>query len=303
MRPEKEGKFDNGRVREFARTASISCDRSELGVCPLSVRSLPKVSEMPPRSLAPQLHSFAFVTILGSCLTGCTWFEDLFDDSVTLTDLAPVAANVSAEMNDSSRSQLVLQPKDGVCPTIRDDVEANVDGKSMDVYIKGAKQPSGSSWICAMPTFRRNVTDADIGAASTTFVAKDDTKTITVEATGLLLDRNLTESDSTVPFLAGVEKSFVWSVPTDEIDATVSNADFVYDDRSLMLKAEVTFRVEGSLVFIRLPTDAPDGPGTLTVDVTTSIPIAKCEGVAACSGSARVVQDLVMTAGPPAPGP
>ena len=89
----------------------------------------------------------------------------------------------------------------------------------------------------------------------------------------------------------------------DEIEQDISTADFVYDDSTLMLKAEVTLRVEGGTVFIRLPTDAPNGSGTLTLDVTTAVPIAKCEGVATCSGSVHVVQDLAMTAGPVAPTP
>lgn len=303
VKREKQGQFGIERERVFARTASIFRNQRVLGVCPLAVRCLPTEFEMPPRSLAPQLQSFAFVAILGSCLTGCTWFEDFFDESVSLTELAPVGAKVSAEFNDTSRSQLVLQPKDGMCPTIRDDVAATVDDESMDVYIKGGKQPSGSSWICGMPTFRRNVAATDIGAESTKFVADDDTKTITVVATGLFLDRTMKVNDPTAPLEAGVEKEFVWSVATDEIDPDNSMVDFVYDDPNLMLTAELTLRIDGSSMFVRLPMNAPEGPGTLTVDVTSAIPIETCDGVSTCSGSVHVVQGLAMNAVAPKPSP
>lgn len=251
---------------------------------------------MPPRSLARQIQSFTLVTILGASATGCTLIDEFFDESVSLKEFAPAEAQVSAELTDMSRSQLVLEPKGSACPTMKDDITADVDSKPMDVFIKGGKQPSGKSWICGAPTFRRNTAAADFGGASTSFVVDDDTAKITVVATGLLLEREVTPTVPNVPLVAGVESSFDWSVVTDAIDAKQSSADFIYDDPSLVLTAEVGIRVEGSLVFIRLPTDAPAGTGSLHLDVLADVPIEKCEGVPACSGSVHVVKDLAMDA-------
>lgn len=259
---------------------------------------------MPSRSLSRQIQSSTLVVILGAMATGCTWIDDFFDDNVTLADFAPVGARVSAEFTNLPRSQLVLQPKDGLCPTMRDNIGATVDSKPMDVFIQGGKQPSGKTWICGEPTFRRNVATADFGAASTEFVAEDDTASVTVVATALLLERTLTPSDPMLPLQAGVETSFDWSVTTDTIDPKLSTVDFFYEDPALVLTAEVGLRVEGSVVFIRLPTDAPAGKGTLKIDVTAAVPIATCEGVPTCSGSVHVVKEIAMDAlGPVPPNP
>lgn len=274
------------------------------GVCPLAVRSLPTDFEMPPRSLARQLRSFTFVTILGLSATGCTLFDEFFDESVSLAEFAPVGAEVSFELSDLSRSQLVLQAKEGSCPTMADDIGANVDGKAMDVFIKGGKQPSGGGWICGLPTFRRNVSEADMGGASTKFVADDDTATVTVVATGLLLERTMMPTGKNAPLVAGVETPFEWSVPTDTIDPKMMSVDLVYDDAALSLMAEIDVRVEDSLVFIRLPGSAPGGAGKLMFDVTAGVPVEKCEGVPACTASVHALTEValdVVAAGPPSP--
>lgn len=265
---------------------------------------MPTDLKMPPRTLARQLGSFTFVTILGFCATGCTWIDDFFDESVTLTDFAPVAAQVSVELSDTPRSQLVLEPKDGLCPTMRDDIEATVDDKPMDVFIRGGQQPSGKSWICGMPTFRRNVAQADIGETSTKFVVEDDTATFKVVANGLLLERNITSTKGMAPMEAGVESSFDWSVPTDVVDPALVKADYFYDDPSLVVTAEISVRVEGSVLFIRLPTDAPAGKGTLMLEATANVPVETCEGVPACTATAHVFPQLaidVLAMTPPNP--
>jgi hypothetical protein len=258
---------------------------------------------MPPRSFARNLRPFALVTILGASATGCTLFDEFFDENVSLTEFAPVGAHVSVELTDIPRSQLVLEPKDGVCPTIKDDIAARVDDKSMDVFIQGGKQPSGKSWICGMPTFRRNVAAADMGGASTKFVVDDDTATFTIVATGLLRDRTFISAKD-VPVDAGVETSFEWPVPTDVIDPDLLMADFVYDDAALALTSEIEARVEGSMVVLRLPTNAPAGMGKLQLDVTADVPVEKCEGVRACTASVHAVTELslkVSAAEPPSP--
>ncbi len=284
------------REMTFAHTASTWPIYRVRAVCPLAVHSLPTDFKMPSRLLSRQFQSFTLVTIFGALATGCTWIDDFFDDNVTLTDFAPVAAHVSVEFTNLPRSQLVLQPKDGQCPTMRDDIGATVDAKPMDVFIQGGKQPSGKTWICGEPTFRRNIAAADFGAASTKFVADDDTKTITVVATGLVLERSLTLTDPALPLQGGVETSFDWSVATDTIDPKLSSVDFVYDDPNLVLTAEVGLRVDGASLFIRLPTDAPAGKGTLKVDVMADVPIETCEGVAKCTGSVHLVKEIALEA-------
>lgn len=259
---------------------------------------------MPPRPLARQFRSFILVTTLGVSATGCTLFDEFFDDSVSLAEFAPVGAEVSVELGDLPRSQLVLQAKSGSCPTMADDIAANMDGKGMDVFIKGGQQPSGKGWICGQPTFRRNVAEADMGAESTKFVVDDDTATVTVVATGLLLERTLTPSNKNAPIVAGVETSFEWSVSTDTIDPEMLSVDWVYDDSALSLTAEIDVRVEGSLVFIRLPAGAAAGLGKLEFDVTADVPVEKCEGVPACAATAHAVTEVpldLVGAGPPNP--
>jgi hypothetical protein len=257
---------------------------------------------MPPRSFARKLGSFTLVTFLGASATGCTVWDKFFDESVSLSELAPATAHATAELTDAPRSQLVLEAKTG-CPTMADDIAASVDGKAMDVFNKGQKQPSGQGWICGLPTFRRNVAAADIGAVSTKFVAEDDTATVTVVASGLLLERKISPTTLDVVFQAGVETSFDWSVSTDRIDPTLLMADFIYDDASLVLTSEVATRVEGSLVFIRLPADAPSGLGKLQLDVMADVPVEKCEGVPTCTASVHAITELAIdaVAAPPSP--
>ncbi len=259
---------------------------------------------MSPRSFARKLRSFTLVTFLGASATGCTLFDEFFDESVSLKEFAPVGAQVSVELTDISRSQLVLEAKDGVCPTMADDIEARVNDKAMDVFIQGGKQPSGKDWICGLPTFRRNVAAADMGSASTKFVVDDDSATFTIVATGLLLERTVTPSIKDVPIVAAVDTPFEWSVPTDTINPELVSADFVYDDSALELTSEISTRVEGSFVFIRMPTDAPAGTGKLQLDVTADVPVEKCEGVPACSATVHVIKELaidVVGAAPPNP--
>ena len=259
---------------------------------------------MPPRSFARKLRSFTLVTFLGASATGCTLFDEFFDESVSLAEFAPVGAQVSVELTDISRSQLVLQAKEGDCPTMADDIGAKVNGKAMDVFIKGGKQPSGGSWICGLPTFRRNVAAADMGSGATKFVVDDDSATITVVATGLLLDRTVTPSIKDVPVVAAVDTAFEWSVPTDVINPDLVIADFVYDDAALMLTSEISTRVDGSLVYIRLPSNAPAGVGKLQIDVMADVPVEKCEGVPLCTATVHVVKELaieVSAAVPPNP--
>jgi len=249
---------------------------------------------MPPRSLARQLPSFALVTLLGAGVTGCTWVDDFFDESVTLTEFNPTAAQVTFEMGDLQRTQLVLQPQAGLCPTMKDDIEALVADKPMDVFIKGGKQPSGKSWICGAPTFRRNVAATDLGAASTKFVVTDDTATFAVVASQLLIERSFAFEGKVDPMEAGVEATFKWSVPTDVIDPALLEADFAYDDPMLALTAEIETRVEGSLLFIRLPTNAEAGTGKLMLDVTAAVPVETCDGVPACSASVHAPVELAV---------
>jgi len=259
---------------------------------------------MSPRSFARKLPSFILVTFLGASATGCTLFDEFFDESVSLAEFAPVGARVSVELTDISRSQLVLEAQEGVCPTMAEDIEARVNDKVMDVFIKGGQQPSGKDWICGMPTFRRNVAAADMGSATTKFVVDDDSATVTIVATGLFLDRTVTPSIKDVPIVAAVDTSFEWSVPTDTIDPELLSAEFVYDDSALVLTSEISARVDGSLVYIRLPTDAPAGVGKLQLDVTAEVPVEKCEGVPACSATVHVVKELaidVVAAAPPNP--
>ncbi len=259
---------------------------------------------MPPRSFTRKLRSFTLVTLLGASATGCTLFDEFFDESVSLAEFVPVGAQVSVELTDLPRSQLVLEPKDGVCPTMADDIEAHVNDKAMDVFIKGGKQPSSKGWICGLPTFRRNVAAADMGSGATKFVVDDDSDTITVVATGLLLARTVTPSVKDQPVVAAVDTSFEWSVPTDVINPDLLSVEFVYDDSSLVLTAEVSTRVDGSLVFIRLPTDAPAGAGKLHLDVIANVPVEKCEGVPACTATVHVVTEVaieVTAAAPPNP--
>ncbi|MBK9259731.1 MAG: hypothetical protein IPM54_07805 [Polyangiaceae bacterium] len=257
---------------------------------------------MPPRSLARQILSFIPVAIFGICATGCTLFDEFFDESVSLAEFAPVSAHVTVELADVSRSQLVLEGKEGMCPTMKDDIEARVDDKPMDVFIRGGQQPnSQGGWICGMPTFRRNVASSDLGKASTRFIVEDDTKTITVEATGLLQERTIAPTVKDVPIEAGVETSFDWSVATDEIDPELLLVDFVYDDAALSLSSTAWTRVDGSLVHIRLPADAPAGKGMLQVEVTANVPVEKCDGVPACDASvhARAEVELEVVASKP----
>ena len=249
---------------------------------------------MPPRSLAPQLASLALVSLLGAGATGCTWVDDFFDESVTLTEFDATAARVTFEMGDLQRTQLVLEPKEGLCPTMKDDIEALVQDKQMDVFIKGGKQPSGKSWICGAPTFRRNVAAADLGAASTKFVVTDDTATIAVITSQLLIARSFDFETKADPVQAGVEATFKWSAPTDVIDPASLDAVFVYDDPMLSLTAEIELRVEGSLIFVRLPTNAPAGLGKLMLDVTAAVPVETCDGVPACSASVHAPVELAM---------
>jgi hypothetical protein len=252
---------------------------------------------MPPRSLARQFSSFALVATLGAGATGCTWIDDFFDESVTLSEFAPTAARVTFEMGELQRTQLELQPQAGLCPTMKDDIEASVADKPMDVFIKGGKQPSGTSWICGAPTFRRNVAAEDLGATSTKFVVADDTDKVTVVASQLLLDRSLgfdPDVDPVPPVEAGIERAFVWSTSTDVIDPALLEADFVYDDAMLALTAEIETRVDGSLVFIRLPKNAPTGAGKLMVDVTAAVPVETCDGVASCSANVHAPVELVV---------
>lgn len=273
-------------------------------VCPLAVRRLPTDFEMPPRSLARQLQSFIFVTILGVSATGCTLFDEFFDESVSLAEFAPVGAEVTVELGDMSRSQLVLQAKEGSCPTMADDIGANVDGKAMDVFIKGGKQPSGKGWICGLPTFRRNVAEADKGAASTQFVVDDETATVTVVATGLLLERTMMSSIEAAPVVPGVETSFEWSMATDTIDPEMLTVDWIYDDATLSLMAEIDVRVVDNLVFIRLPVSAVAGAGKLKFDVTANVPVEKCEGVPTCTASVHALAEVgldIVAAAPPNP--
>lgn len=262
---------------------------------------------MPPRSLARQVSSFTLVAMLGACATGCTWINDFFDESVTLSEFAPTEAQVTFEMGDLQRTQLELQPKEGLCPTMKDDIEASVDDKPMDVFIKGGKQPSGKNWICGAPTFRRNVATEDIGAASTKFVVTDDTADVTVVVSDLLLERVLSfegNADPVDPLQAGTERTFVWSVATDVIDPASLVVHFVYDDAMLALTAEIETRVDGSFIFIRMPTNAPAGTGKLKVDLKATVPVETCEGVATCTATVHAPVALVAevaAANPPSP--
>lgn len=259
---------------------------------------------MPPRSLARKLPSFALVTLLGAGVTGCTWIDDFFDESVTLTEFDPTAAQVTFEMGELPRTQLVLQPQEGLCPTMKDDIEARVADKPMDVFIKGGKQPSGKSWICGAPTFRRNVAESDMGAASTKFVVSDDTATFALIATQLLVERSFEFESKVDPMPAGTETAFKWSVPTDVIDPALLEADFAYDDPMVTLTAEIETRVDGSLLYIRLPTNAPAGKGRLLLDVTAAVPVETCDGFPSCSASVHAPVELaveVVEAKPPNP--
>lgn len=296
-----QGRKTRGREQEFAHNASILTVGRGNGVCPPAVRSLPKDSGMPPRSLPSHFLPLTLITTLGLSATGCTLFDEFFDESVSLAEFAPVGAQVSVELAAISRSQIVLQAKDSACPTMAADVAATVDAKAMDVFIKGGKQPSGSSWICGLPTFRRTVSDTDLGAASTKFVVDDDSATVTVVATSLLVERSMVQSVPNGMLISGVEGSFDWSVASDVLDAKSIKADFLYDDPMLSLAAEVSVRVEGSKVFVRLPTDAPKGTGKLMLDVTAGVPVETCEGVPSCTASVHTLPEMVLEV--VAPGP
>ena len=259
---------------------------------------------MPPRSLASQLLSFAPVALLGISATGCTWIDDLFDESVSLSEFAPVSAQATVEFGAVSRSQLVLESKAGICPTMKEDIEARVDDKPMDMFIRGGQQPTAQGdWICGMPTFRRNIASGDFDGEANCFVVEDDTKTITVVASALIKERTITPIVTDVPINAGVETPFDWSVATDVIDPDLLIADFLYDDAALSLSSTIWTRVGGSLVHIRLPADAPAGKGKLQVDVTADVSVEKCEGVPACHASAHAVVEvpLEVAAKPPNP--
>jgi hypothetical protein len=261
---------------------------------------------MPPRSLARRLLSFASVAMFGFCATGCTWFDEFFDESVSLVEFAPVSAQVTVELAEVSRSQLVLEGKDGVCPTMANDISARVDDKSMDVFIRGGQQPASTTgWICGMPTFRRTVAPSELGGESTRFVVKDDTATFTIVATGLLQDRTITPVND-VPVETGVETSFEWSVKTDVIDPELLIVDFVYEDTTLKLSSTPWTRVDGSTVFIRLPADSPAGKGKLHVDVTAEVPVETCDGVPACEASVHALAEVeleVVSIKPEPPSP
>jgi hypothetical protein len=251
---------------------------------------------MPPCSLARQFWSFASVAIFGICATGCVnWFDEVFDDNVSLSEFAPVGATVSVERGEMSRSQLVLDGKDGVCLTMADDISARVNDRSMDVFIRGGQTPlKEGGWECSMPTFRRNVSVSDGESESARFVVEDDTAKFTVIATGLLKNRTIAPTVKDVPIEPGVETSFDWSVTTDVIDPERLVVDFVYDDAALSLPSTLKARVDGSLVHIQFPVDAPDGTGKLHVDVTAEAPIETCEGLPACSASVHAVAEVAL---------
>lgn len=295
------GQKTRGREEEFAHNASILSVGRSNGVCPPAVRSLPTDSRMPPRSFARHFLPLTLITTLGLLATGCTLVDEFFDESVSLAEFAPVGAQVSVELAAISRSQIALQAKAGACPTMAADVAATVDAKAMDVFIKGGKQPSGSSWICGNPTYRRTVSDTDLGAVSTKFVVDDDSATVTVVATDLLVARTLVPTVPNGSMTSGVEGSFAWSVATDVLDAKSIKADFLYDDPMLSLTAEVSVRVEGSTLFIRLPTDAPKGTGKLMLDVTAGVPVETCEGVPSCTASVHTLSELALEVVLPGP--
>ncbi len=250
---------------------------------------------MPPRSPAFTLLSFAPLAIFGIFCTGCELFDSFFDDSVTLADFAPARAKVSVELAEFSRAQIAIEAKDGSCPTIREDVEARVNDKPMDMFMRGGQKPTSSKeWICGSPTFRRNVSESDLGGASTRFDVGDETGDLTVEATGLLLARTITPTVKDVPIEAGVETSFEWSVATDEIDETLLDIDFVYDDETLSLSGDVSKRIEGSFLFVKLPANSPAGTGKLQLDVTAKVPVKTCTGVPACEASVHALAEVAI---------
>jgi hypothetical protein len=252
---------------------------------------------MPPRSRLSSLYTLPFITVMAASSAGCGLI-DIFEAKTTLADLAPQNAQIVVELNDEPKVELVLEADQGACEAITDDVEAHVDDRPMDLFMRGGEQPAKGGWVCGAPTFRRALSTEELGGASTRFGVADETAKITVEVEGLLVPRTITPDAEGGRILPGEELGLAWSAPGDELDPETLVLTFTYDDPLLTLAVPLSARVEGSDIIVKLPPGSPEGKGTLHVDVKAHIAAVECTGAPKCEAIVRVETNTTLEVEP-----
>ncbi|MRG95610.1 hypothetical protein [Polyangium spumosum] len=225
--------------------------------------------------------------------SGCALF-DLLEPDTTLADLAPARARVEVELGDEPRVSLALVAKEGTCEAITDDVEARVDDRPMDLFIRGGETPTKDGWVCGAPTFRKALAEKDLGGASTRFEVSDDTARITLAFDGLLAARTITPDHPQSKVDPGAELSLAWSAPADELEEEKLQVTFTYDDESLELPAPPQVRLTDGEIVVKIPQGSPPGPGTLRVEAEVSVPATSCEGTPKCDAIVKASPELAL---------
>ncbi len=258
---------------------------------------------MPARVSLPKLLAFPILTALALGSTGCGLL-DLLEPETTLADLAPVRARVEVELDDDPRVQLALVAKEGACQAITDDtIEAKVDDRPMDLFMRGGETPTRDGWVCGAPTFRKALSEADLGAASTRFEVSDDTARITLDFEDLLAPRTITPAHPQNKIDPGVDLPIAWSVPSDELDEKNLDVDFTYDDAMLSLPTPPQVSLAEGSILVRFAQGSPAGAGTLRVHAKVGVGAAACEGTPSCEAIVEVSPEttLEVTAGSTSP--
>ncbi|WP_281332990.1 hypothetical protein [Polyangium sp. 6x1] len=237
--------------------------------------------------ILPRFLALPFLATLALASSGCSLF-DLLEPETTLADLDPARARVEVELGESPRVSLALVAKEGTCEAITDDIEAKVDDRPMDLFIRGGETPTKDGWVCGAPTFRKALAEENLGEGKTHFEVSDDTARIALDFEDLLAPRSLTPNHPQNKIDPGVDLSLAWSAPGDELDEEKLDVVFTYDDETLELPAPPEVSVVDGEIVVRIPQTSPAGPATLRVDAEVHVAATSCEGTPSCEATVKV---------------
>jgi len=240
--------------------------------------------------VSPRLFALPLFVLMSAASLGCGVL-DIFDAKTTLDDLDPKVARVEVLLGAQPLVNLELVGSKG-CETITDDVEAFVDGQSMDLFMRGGQVPFKGGWVCGAPTFRKSLSADDLGGALTHFEASDKTRKVSVDIEGLLIERTVTPAAMNNTVNAGDEIELEWSNTQDEIDETTLAVAFAYEDSTLTLPVPATARVLQGKLLVKFSAESPKGKGNLDVDVKVHVPVAVCKGAPSCEATVHVQTTL-----------
>ncbi|WP_272425657.1 hypothetical protein [Polyangium jinanense] len=248
---------------------------------------------MPARVILPRFLALPFLATLALGSSGCALF-DLFESETTLADLDPTRARVEVEFGESPRVSLALVAKEGTCEAITDSIEAKVDERPMDLFIRGGETPSKDGWVCGAPTFRKALAEENLGKDKTHFVVSDDTARIALDFEDLLAERTITPSHPQNKIDPGIDLALAWSAPGDELAEEDIDVVFTYDDETLELPAPPQVSVVDREIVVRIPEGSPAGHATLRVDAKVQVAATSCEGTESCEATVKVSPEVAL---------